>query len=50
MTQIISGAPADVIATANTTTMQQLVAKGLVNTPQAFCKNKLEIIVAPGNR
>jgi molybdate transport system substrate-binding protein len=29
--------------------MQQLVAKGLVNTPQAFCKNKLEIIVAPGN-
>ena len=29
--------------------MQQLVAKGLVNTPQALCKNKLEIIVAPGN-
>lgn len=49
VTQIINGAPADVIATANTTTMQQLVAKGLVNTPQAFCKNKLEIIVAPGN-
>ena len=49
VTQIINGAPADVIATANTTTMQQLVAKGLVNTPQALCKNKLEIIVAPGN-
>ncbi len=49
VTQIINGAPADVIATANTSTMQQLVAKGLVDTPQAFVKNKLEIIVAPGN-
>jgi molybdate transport system substrate-binding protein len=49
VTQVISGAPADVIATANTSTMQQLVAKGLVNTPRAFCKNKLEIIVAAGN-
>jgi molybdate transport system substrate-binding protein len=49
VSQLINGAPADVIATANTSTMQQLVAKGLVDTPQAFCKNKLEIIVAPGN-
>jgi molybdate transport system substrate-binding protein len=49
VTQIINGAPADVIATANTSTMQQLVAKGLVDTPLAFVKNKLEIIVAPGN-
>jgi molybdate transport system substrate-binding protein len=49
VTQIISGAPADVIATANTSTMAQLTAKGLVETPQAFCRNKLEIIVAPGN-
>jgi molybdate transport system substrate-binding protein len=49
VTQIINGAPADVIATANTTTMAQLVAKGLVNAPEKFCQNKLEIIVAPGN-
>jgi len=49
VTQIVNGAPADVIATANTSTMQQLVTAGLVDTPQAFCKNKLEIIVAPGN-
>jgi molybdate transport system substrate-binding protein len=49
VTQIINGAPADVIATANTSTMQQLVAKELVDTAQAFVKNKLEIIVAPGN-
>jgi molybdate transport system substrate-binding protein len=49
VTQIISGAPADVIATANTSTMAQLTAKGLVETPVGFCRNKLEIIVAPGN-
>src|SRR6202049_1370305 len=49
VTQIINGAPGDVIATANTTTMAQLVTKGLVNTPEKFCQNKLEIIVAPGN-
>jgi molybdate transport system substrate-binding protein len=49
VTQVINGAPADIIATANASTMQQLVAKGLVNTPVALCKNKLEIIVAPGN-
>jgi molybdate transport system substrate-binding protein len=49
VTQIISGAPADVIATANTDTMAQLTAKGLVDTPQKFCQNKLEIAVAPGN-
>ncbi len=49
VTQIINGAPADVIATANTSTMQQLVSAGLVETPVALCKNKLEIIVAPGN-
>ena len=49
VTEIINGAPADVIATANTDTMAQLAAKGLVETPVAFCQNKLEIAVAPGN-
>jgi molybdate transport system substrate-binding protein len=49
VTQIINGAPADVIATANTDTMAQLTAKGLVGTPQKFCQNELEIAVAPGN-
>jgi molybdate transport system substrate-binding protein len=49
VTQIINGAPADVIATANTDTMAQLTAKNLVQTPVAFCQNKLEIAVAPGN-
>jgi molybdate transport system substrate-binding protein len=49
VTQITNGAPADVIVTANTSTMQQLVTAGLVETPVPVCKNKLEIIVAPGN-
>jgi len=49
VTELVSGAPADVMVTANTSTMQQLVAKGLVDTPQALCRNELEIIVAPGN-
>lgn len=48
MTQIVGGAPADVIATANTSTMAQLTAR-LVETPVAFCRNKLEIVVAQGN-
>ena len=49
VTQIINGAPADVIATANTDTMAQLTGKDLVETPQKFCQNELEIAVAPGN-
>lgn len=49
VTQILSGAPADVIATANTDTMAQLTAKNLVQTPLTLCQNKLEIAVAPGN-
>ncbi len=49
VTQLLNGAPADVIATANTDTMAQLTSKNLVETPVAFCQNKLEIVVAPGN-
>ena len=49
VTQILNGAPADVIATANTTTMAELTAKNLVQPPVKFCQNKLEIAVAPGN-
>ena len=40
MTQILNGAPADVIVTANTSTMAQLTAKDLVETPQAFCQEQ----------
>jgi molybdate transport system substrate-binding protein len=49
VTQVKNGAPADVIATADMATMQTLVAAGLVDTPTTFARNKLEIVVAPGN-
>jgi molybdate transport system substrate-binding protein len=47
--QIQSGAPADVVATADEANMQKLVAATLVETPRAFAANLLEIVVARGN-
>lgn len=47
--QIQSGAPADVIASADEKNMQTLVDAGLVEAPKVFAKNQLEIAVAPGN-
>jgi molybdate transport system substrate-binding protein len=47
--QIQSGAPADVVATADEANMQKLVAATLVETPRAFATNLLEIVVARGN-
>lgn len=47
--QIEQGAPADVIATADMASMQRLVDAGLVETPATFARNKLEILVQPGN-
>lgn len=49
VTQIHEGAPADVVATADTSSMQKLVDAGLVESPTTFAKNKLQILVAPGN-
>ena len=49
VTQVQGGAPADVIATADTSSMQKLVDAGLVEAPTIFARNKLEILVAPGN-
>lgn len=49
VTSIQSGAPADVIATADQSTMQTLVVAGLVDTPRTFARNRLEIAVARGN-
>jgi len=49
VTEVQNGAPADVIATADTATMQKLVGDGLVSAPTTFARNKLEIVVAPGN-
>ena len=49
VTQIQQGAPADVVATADTTSMQKLVDAGLVESPTVFAHNKLAMIVAAGN-
>ena len=49
VTQIQSGAPADVFASADQKNMQKLVTAGLVEAPKTFARNKLEIAVAPGN-
>jgi molybdate transport system substrate-binding protein len=49
VTQVQQGAPADVIATADTASMKKLSDAGLVEAPATFARNKLEILVAPGN-
>ena len=49
VTQITQGQPADVFASADQKNMQKLVDKGLVETPQVFAHNLLQIAVAPGN-
>ncbi len=49
VTQIKSGAPADVFASADQKNMKKLVDAGLVETPKTFARNTLEIAVAPGN-
>ena len=49
VTQVRQGAPADVVATADTATMAMLVEAGLVEEPATFARNRLEILVAPGN-
>lgn len=47
--QILQGAPADVVATANATVMEQLVDAGAVVDPERFATNVLEIVVPEGN-
>lgn len=48
-TQLVQGAPADVFASANTQTMEQVVDEGLVLGAQNFATNTLEIAVPAGN-
>ena len=47
--QILSGAPADVFASANTSNMDQIVKANKASNPQTFATNKLEIAVPPSN-
>lgn len=48
-TQIISGAPADVFASAAPANMQQVVSAGDASSPQDFVKNTMEVAVPPNN-
>ena len=48
-TQITSGAPADVFASASATTMDAVVAAGAAADPKTFATNVMEIAVPPGN-
>src|SRR5207247_1866470 len=48
-TQINSGAPADVFASASTKNMDQVVTPGNASNPQNFAKNIMEIAVPPNN-
>jgi molybdate transport system substrate-binding protein len=48
-TQIISGAPADVFASAAPANMQQVVSAGDASSPQNFAKNIMEVAVPPAN-
>jgi molybdate transport system substrate-binding protein len=47
--QIQQGAPADVVATADTASMDALRSAHLVDAPLVFAHNRLEMVVAPGN-
>jgi molybdate transport system substrate-binding protein len=47
--QILQGAPADVFAAANTSTMQQVVDGDLASEPTIFVRNVLAIAVPPDN-
>lgn len=48
--QVLSGAPADVIALADSTSMDTLVAAGFVaSTPRVFARNSMVIVVKPKN-
>ena len=47
--QITQGAPADIFASANTTIPGQLFAKGLVQQPVVFTRNRLVLVVPSTN-
>lgn len=47
--QIVSGAPADVFASAAVSNMDTVVEAGLATDPTVFVTNSLEIAVPPGN-
>ncbi len=49
VTQLLQGAPADVVATADAPSMERLVDASLVDPPVTFARTTLVIAVRPGN-
>ena len=49
VTQLLQGATADVVATADAPSMERLVEASLVETPVTFARTTLVIAVQPGN-
>jgi molybdate transport system substrate-binding protein len=47
--QVDDGAPADVIATADESNMKKVTDAGNAADPRTFARNRLSILVAPGN-
>lgn len=47
--QVVSGAPADVLATASPATMALVVDDGAAVSPRVFARNRLQIAVPAGN-
>jgi len=49
VTQLLQGAPADVVATADAASMERLVDASLVDPPVTFARTTLVIAIRPGN-
>lgn len=47
--QVVERAPGDVLATADESTMAEVTAAGLAAEPVVFARNRLAVVVAPGN-
>ena len=47
--QVVAGGPGDVLATADEATMATVTSAGLASNPAVFARNRLAVLVAPGN-
>lgn len=47
--QVIQGAPADVLATADEASLQRVIDSGAATRPRVFARNRLELAVGKGN-
>lgn len=47
--QVAAGAPADVVVTADAQSLEPAVAAGAVESPRVLARNRMAVLVAPGN-